>query len=148
MRMSVLKQNHFEFDEYTVLNAVIVGNRKLWDIMQEKDTLYAKPDFSDADGHRASELESEFAEMNGWMAESDAAELLSNLGIGEEMHHRQMNELSGNQKVRVLLAQALFGNPDILLLDEPTNDLDIETINWLEDFLADFKNIVIVVSHD
>ncbi len=148
MRMSVLKQNHFEFDEYTVLNAVIVGNRKLWDIMQEKDTLYAKPDFSDADGHRASELESEFAEMNGWMAESDAAELLSNLGIGEEMHYRQMNELSGNQKVRVLLAQALFGNPDILLLDEPTNDLDIETINWLEDFLADFKNIVIVVSHD
>lgn len=148
MRMSVLKQNHFEFDEYTVLNAVIVGNRKLWDIMQEKDTLYAKPDFSDADGHRASELESEFAEMNGWMAESDAAELLSNLGIGEDMHYRQMNELSGNQKVRVLLAQALFGNPDILLLDEPTNDLDIETINWLEDFLADFKNIVIVVSHD
>lgn len=148
MRMSVLKQNHFEFDEYTVLNAVIVGNRKLWDIMQEKNTLYAKPDFSDADGHRASELESEFAEMNGWMAESDAAELLSNLGIGEDMHYRQMNELSGNQKVRVLLAQALFGNPDILLLDEPTNDLDIETINWLEDFLADFKNIVIVVSHD
>ncbi|MGV3599502.1 MAG: ABC-F family ATP-binding cassette domain-containing protein [Bacteroidota bacterium] len=148
MRMSVLKQNHFEFDEHTVLNAVIVGNRKLWDIMQEKDTLYAKPDFSDADGHRASELESEFAEMNGWMAESDAAELLSNLGIGEDMHYRQMNELSGNQKVRVLLAQALFGNPDILLLDEPTNDLDIETINWLEDFLADFKNIVIVVSHD
>ncbi len=148
MRMSVLKQNHFEFDEHTVLNAVIVGNRKLWDIMQEKDTLYAKPDFSDEDGHRASELESEFAEMNGWMAESDAAELLSNLGIGEDMHYRQMNELSGNQKVRVLLAQALFGNPDILLLDEPTNDLDIETINWLEDFLADFKNIVIVVSHD
>lgn len=148
MRMSVLKQNHFEFDEHTVLNAVIVGNRKLWDIMQEKDALYAKPDFSDADGHRASELESEFAEMNGWMAESDAAELLSNLGIGEDMHYRQMNELSGNQKVRVLLAQALFGNPDILLLDEPTNDLDIETINWLEDFLADFKNIVIVVSHD
>lgn len=148
MRMSVLSQNHFAFDEYTVLNAVIVGNRKLWDIMQEKDALYAKPDFSDADGVRASELEGDFAEMNGWMAESDAAELLSNLGIKEDMHYRQMNELSGNEKVRVLLAQALFGNPDILLLDEPTNDLDIETVAWLEDFLAEFKNIVIVVSHD
>lgn len=148
MRMSVLKQNHFEFDEFTVLNAVIVGNKKLWDIMEEKDAIYAKPDFSDADGMRASELEEQFGEMNGWMAESDAGELLSNLGIKEEMHHRQMNELSGNEKVRVLLAQALFGDPDILLLDEPTNDLDIETVNWLENFLADFKNIVIVVSHD
>lgn len=148
MRMSVLSQNHFAFDDYTVLNAVIVGNRKLWDIMQEKDALYAKEDFSDADGVRASELEGDFAEMNGWMAESDAAELLSNLGIKEETHGRLLNELSGNEKVRVLLAQALFGNPDILLLDEPTNDLDIETVAWLEDFLAEFKNIVIVVSHD
>jgi ATPase subunit of ABC transporter with duplicated ATPase domains len=148
MRMSVLKQNHFEFDEFTVLNAVIVGNKKLWDIMQEKDAIYAKPDFNDEDGIKASQLEEEFGEMNGWMAESDAAELLSNLGIKEEMHYRQMNELSGNEKVRVLLAQALFGEPDILLLDEPTNDLDIETVNWLENFLADFKNIVIVVSHD
>ncbi len=148
MRMSVLKQDHFEFDEFTVLNAVIVGNKKLWDIMEEKEAVYAKPDFSDADGIRASELEEQFGEMNGWMAESDAAELLSNLGIKEDMHHRTMSELSGNQKVRILLAQALFGDPDILLLDEPTNDLDIETANWLENFLADFKNIVIVVSHD
>lgn len=147
-RMSVLSQNHFAFDEFTVLNTVIMGNTKLWDIMQEKDALYAKPDFSDADGHRASELEGEFAEMNGWMAESDAAELLSHVGIKEDMHYKLVKELNGNEKVRVLLAQALFGNPDILLLDEPTNDLDIETINWLEDFLADFKNIVIVVSHD
>lgn len=148
MRMSVLKQNHFEFDEFTVLNAVIVGNKELWKIMEEKDAIYAKPDFSDADGIRASELEEQFGEMNGWMAESDAAELLSNLGIKEDMHYRPMTELSGNEKVRVLLAQALFGDPDILLLDEPTNDLDIETVNWLENFLADFKNIVIVVSHD
>ncbi len=148
MRMSVLSQNHFAFDEFTVINTVIMGNKKLWDIMQEKDALYAKPDFNDADGHRASELEGDFAEMNGWMAESDAAELLSNLGIKESMHNRAMNELSGNEKVRVLLAQALFGDPDILLLDEPTNDLDIETVDWLENFLADFKNIVIVVSHD
>lgn len=148
MRMSVLKQNHFEFDEFTVLNAVIVGNKELWNIMEEKDAIYAKPDFNDADGIRASELEEQFGEMNGWMAESDAAELLSNLGIKEHMHYRPMNELSGNEKVRVLLAQALFGDPDILLLDEPTNDLDIETVNWLENFLADFKNIVIVVSHD
>lgn len=148
MRMSVLKQNHFEFDEFTVLNAVIVGNKELWKIMEEKEAIYAKPDFNDADGIRASELEEQFGEMNGWMAESDAAELLSNLGIKEDMHYRPMNELSGNEKVRVLLAQALFGDPDILLLDEPTNDLDIETVNWLENFLADFKNIVIVVSHD
>ncbi len=148
MRMSVLSQNHFAFDEFTVINTVIMGNKKLWEIMQEKDALYAKPDFNDADGHRASELEGDFAEMNGWMAESDAAELLSNLGIKEEIHSRAMNELSGNEKVRVLLAQALFGDPDILLLDEPTNDLDIETVDWLENFLADFKNIVIVVSHD
>ena len=147
-RMSVLKQNHFEYDETPVLQTVIMGNKKLWDVMQEKDAIYAKPDFSDADGIRASELEGEFAEMNGWNAESEAAELLSNLGIKEELHSRVMKELNGNEKVRVLLAQALFGNPDILLLDEPTNDLDVETITWLENFLADFKNTVIVVSHD
>jgi ATPase subunit of ABC transporter with duplicated ATPase domains len=147
-RMSVLKQNHFEYDEVPVLQTVIMGNKKLWDVMLEKDAIYAKPDFSDADGIRASELEGEFAEMNGWNAESEAAELLSNLGIKEELHTRLMKELNGNEKVRVLLAQALFGNPDILLLDEPTNDLDVETITWLEDFLADFKNTVIVVSHD
>lgn len=147
-RMSVLKQNHFEFDSYPVLQTVIMGNKKLWDVMQEKDALYAKPDFSEADGLRASELEGEFAEMNGWNAESDAAEMLSNLGVKEELHSRLMGELSGKEKVRVLLAQALFGNPDILLLDEPTNDLDVETISWLENFLADFQNTVIVVSHD
>ncbi len=147
-RMSVLKQNHFEFDEYPVLQTVIMGNRKLYDIMLEKDAIYLKPDFSDADGERAAELEGHFAEMNGWESESDAATLLSNLGIREELHAKLMNELSNNEKVRVLLAQALFGNPDILLLDEPTNDLDVETIMWLEDFLAEFKNTVLVVSHD
>ena len=147
-RMSFLKQNHFEFDEFTVLNTVIMGHKKLYDIMQEKDAIYAKPDFSEADGMRASELEAEFAEMDGWNAEPDAAALLSGLGIEEADHYRTMNELSGMQKVRVLLAQALFGNPDILILDEPTNDLDYKTIGWLEDFLLDFKNTVIVVSHD
>jgi ATPase subunit of ABC transporter with duplicated ATPase domains len=148
LRMSVLKQNHFAFDEFPVLQTVIMGNEKLYKVMQEKDTLYAKADFSDADGLRASELESEFAEMNGWNADSDAADMLSKLGIKEELHTRLMSELNGKEKVRVLLAQALFGNPDILLLDEPTNDLDVETIAWLEDFLADYQNIVIVVSHD
>lgn len=147
-RMAVLKQNHFEFDETTVINTVIMGHKRLWEIMAEKDAIYAKADFSEADGVKASELEGEFAEMNGWMAESDAAELLSNLGIKEDKHQILMKDLSGNEKVRVLLAQALFGNPDILLLDEPTNDLDVETISWLEDFLAEFKNTVIVVSHD
>ena len=147
-RMSVLKQNHFEFDAFPVLQTVIMGNKVLYEIMLEKDVLYAKADFSDADGERLGELESEFAEMNGWEAESDAASLLGNLGIGVEFHERQMNELTGQQKVRVLLAQALFGNPDILLLDEPTNDLDAETALWLENFLADFKNTVLVVSHD
>ncbi|MFN0031886.1 MAG: ABC-F family ATP-binding cassette domain-containing protein [Flavobacteriales bacterium] len=147
-RMSVLKQNHFEFDEYAVLPAVLMGNKKLYTIMKEKDALYAKPDFSDEDGERAAELEMHFAEMDGWNAESDAANLLSGLGIKEEIHHRLMSELSGKEKVRVLLAQALFGNPDILLLDEPTNDLDVDTIGWLENFLADFQNTVIVVSHD
>jgi len=148
LRMSVLKQNHFAFDEFPVLQTVIMGNEKLYKVMQEKDALYAKADFSDADGLRASELESEFAEMNGWNADSDAADMLSKLGIKEELHTRLMSELNGKEKVRVLLAQALFGNPDILLLDEPTNDLDVETIAWLEDFLADYQNIVIVVSHD
>lgn len=148
LRMSVLKQNHFAYDAFPVLQTVIMGNEKLYKVMQEKDALYAKADFSDADGLRASELESEFAEMNGWNSESEAADMLSKLGIREELHHRMMNELNGKEKVRVLLAQALFGNPDILLLDEPTNDLDVETIAWLEDFLADYANIVIVVSHD
>lgn len=147
-RIAVLKQNHFEFDEFPVLQAVIMGHKKLWDIIQEKESLYAKPDFSDADGERVSELEGLFSEMNGWNVESDAASLLSGLGITENLHSKLMKELSGKEKVRVLLAQALFGNPDILLLDEPTNDLDIETISWLEDFLADFQNTVIVVSHD
>lgn len=147
-RMSVLKQNHFEFDQYPVLQTVIMGNKKLWDIMQEKDAIYAKVDFTDADGEKAAELEGIFADMEGWNAESDAAGMLSSLGIKEEQHNQLMGELSGKDKVRVLLAQALFGNPDILLLDEPTNDLDVETISWLENFLADFQNTVIVVSHD
>lgn len=147
-RMSVLKQNHFEFDQIPVLQTVLMGNKKLWDIMVEKDAVYAKPDFSDEDGARAAELETLFAEMDGWDAESSAANLLSELGIKENLHHKLMHELNGKEKVRVLLAQALFGNPDILLLDEPTNDLDVETITWLEDFLADFQNTVIVVSHD
>ncbi|MEM9858350.1 MAG: ATP-binding cassette domain-containing protein [Bacteroidota bacterium] len=147
-RMAVLRQNHFEFDEETVLNTVMRGHSKLWDIMQEKNAIYEKPDFSEEDGVKASELEAEFAEMDGWNAESDAAALLSGLGIKEDNHYLLMKELSGNQKVRVLLAQAIFGNPDILILDEPTNDLDIQTIAWLEDFLLEFKNTVIVVSHD
>lgn len=147
-RLTVLKQNHFEFDSFQVLETVIMGHKKLYDIMKEKDAIYMKADFSEADGLRASELEGDFAEMDGWNAESDAANLLSGLGIKESLHFKQMNELSGNEKVRVLLAQAIFGNPDILLLDEPTNDLDVETIIWLENYLADFKNTVIVVSHD
>ncbi len=147
-RMAVLSQNHFEFDECTVLNTVIMGHSTLWKIMEEKDAIYAKADFDEKDGIRASELESEFAEMDGWNAESDAAALLSGLGIREADHYKQLKELEGNLKVRVLLAQALFGNPDILILDEPTNDLDLKTITWLEDFLLDFKNTVIVVSHD
>src|SRR6186713_2440774 len=147
-RMAVLRQNHHEFDEVSVLDTVMMGHTKLWSIMLEKDAIYARPDFSEADGIRASELEAEFSEMNGWNAQSDAAALLSGLGIIEEDHYTLVKELSGNQKVRVLLAQALFGNPDILILDEPTNDLDIHTVSWLEDFLLDFKNTVIVVSHD
>ena len=147
-RMAVLKQDHYEFDEVPVLQTVIMGHSVLWDIMQEKDAIYLKPDFSEADGMRASVLEEKFADMEGWNAESDAANILSGLGIHEELHYKLMKELNGNQKVRVLLAQAIFGNPDILLLDEPTNDLDVDTISWLENFLADFKNTVIVVSHD
>lgn len=147
-RMAVLRQNHYEFDEVAVLDTVMMGYSKLWKIMKEKDAIYEKPDFSEADGIRASELEAEFAEMNGWNAQSDAASLLSGLGIAEEEHFKLVKELSGSQKVRVLLAQAIFGNPDILILDEPTNDLDLKTVGWLEDFLLEFKNTVIVVSHD
>src|SRR6187431_2138538 len=147
-RMAVLRQNHHEFDEVAVIDTVMMGHGKLWSIMQEKDAIYAKPDFSEADGIRASELEADFAEMDGWNAQSDAAALLSGLDIEESEHYKLVKELSGNQKVRVLLAQAIFGNPDILILDEPTNDLDIHTVSWLEDFLLEFKNTVIVVSHD
>ena len=147
-RMSVLEQDHFKFDDCTVLNTVLQGHTVLWDIIQEKDALYAKPDFNDADGIRASELEEKFAELEGWNAEADAAALLSGLGIKEARHHMLMRDLSGNEKVRVLLAKALFGNPDNLLLDEPTNDLDLETVAWLEDYLSKFENTVLVVSHD
>jgi len=147
-RLSVLKQNHFDYEEYTVLNAVLFGHTELWNIIQEKDILYAKADFSDKDGMRAAELEERFAEIDGWNAESDAAMLLSGLGIKEEFHHRLMKELGGKEKVRVLLAQALFGKPDNLLLDEPTNDLDLETVSWLENYLGNYENTVLVVSHD
>ncbi|UYQ91575.1 ATP-binding cassette domain-containing protein [Chitinophaga horti] len=147
-RMSVLKQNHFEFDEITVLNSVLMGNKKLWEIAKERDEIYAKADFTEEDGMRAGELEAEYGEMGGYTAESDAGVLLGDLGVKEEMHSVLMKDVPGSVKVRVLLAQALFGNPDILLLDEPTNDLDVETIGWLENFLADYENIVIVVSHD
>ena len=147
-RMSVLEQDHFKFDDYTVLDTVLMGHTVLWDIMKEKDALYSKEDFSDADGIRASELEEKFAELEGWNAESDAAALLSGLGIKEERHGMLMRDMSGNEKVRVLLAKALFGNPDNLLLDEPTNDLDLDTVAWLEDYLSKFENTVLVVSHD
>lgn len=147
-RMAVLKQNQFEFDDHTVLNTVLMGHGKLWSISQERDAVYAKEDFSEADGIRAGELENEFGEMGGYTAESDAATLLSELGVSDSMHGQLMKDISANLKVRVLLAQALFGNPDILLLDEPTNNLDVETISWLENFLAEYENIVLVVSHD
>ena len=147
-RLSVLKQDHFEFDEYTVLDTVMMGHTVLWKIKEEKDAIYLKEDFSDADGLRASELEDKFSEMNGWNAESDAAALLSGLGIKEDLHYQLMKELSGMEKVRVLLARALFGKPDNLLLDEPTNDLDVETVMWLENYLANYENTVLVVSHD
>ena len=147
-RLSVLAQDHFAFDDYTVLDTVLTGHTTLWDIMSEKNAIYAKEDFSDEDGLRASELEEKFAEMEGWNAESDAAALLSGLGIEEALHDRMMKYLSGKQKVRVLLARALFGKPDNLLLDEPTNDLDLETVAWLENYFFNFKHTVLVVSHD
>jgi ATPase subunit of ABC transporter with duplicated ATPase domains len=147
-RMAVLKQNQFEFDECTVLNTVLMGHKRLWDVMHERDAIYAKADFTEEDGMKAGELEGEFGEMGGYEAESNAGMLLSSLGVKEEMHQVQMKNIPSTFKVRVLLAQALFGNPDILLLDEPTNGLDIETIGWLENFLADYENIVLVVSHD
>ena len=147
-RISVLRQDHFLYDEFDVLTTVIMGNKRLYEVMQEKDALYSKPDFSDEDGIRAAELEGEFAEMDGWDAESSAQSMLNQLGITEDLHYKKMAELDGNDKVKVLLAQALFGNPDILLLDEPTNHLDVRAIRWLERFLGDFENTVIVVSHD
>lgn len=147
-RMAVLAQNQFAFDDQTVLNTVLMGHKKMWAVMHEKDALYMKEDFSEADGIKAGELEHEFGEMGGYTAESDAATLLSELGVKDELHQVEMKDLSANLKVRVLLAQALFGNPDILLLDEPTNNLDVETISWLENFLAEYENIVLVVSHD
>ena len=147
-RLSVLEQNHFKYDDYPVLDTVIMGNQRLYDIMKEKEAIYAKPDFTDEDGIRASELEGEFAEMNGWEAESDAAQLLNGLGIETDLHYAIMKDLSGSEKVKVLLARALFVNPDILLLDEPTNHLDLAAIEWLEEFLINFDNTVIVVSHD
>ena len=147
-RLSVLKQDHFEFDEYTVLDTVMMGHDVLWKIKEEKDNIYLKEDFSDADGIRASELEDKFAQLNGWNGESDAASLLSGLGIKEDLHYQLMKELSGMEKVRVLLARALFGKPDNLLLDEPTNDLDVDTVMWLENYLANYENTVLVVSHD
>jgi len=147
-RLSVLKQDHFAYDEYTVLDTVIMGNQRLYDIMQEKDALYAKEDFSEEDGVKASELEGEFVELNGWEAESDASKLIQGLGLPEDILYQQMAGLSGNDKVKVLLAQALFGNPDIILLDEPTNHLDIDAVKWLEEFLSEYFGTVIVVSHD
>ncbi len=147
-RMSILKQDHYAFDEYTVMDTVIMGNEKLYNIMKEKDALYAKPDFSDEDGIKASELEAEFADMDGWNAESEASSLLQGLGIATKLHETMMDELNGNEKVKVLLAQTLFGKPDILILDEPTNHLDVQSIRWLQRFLGDFHGTVIVVSHD
>ena len=147
-RLSVLEQDHFKYDDYTVMDTVILGNRRLYEVMKEKDAIYAKEDFSDEDGIRVSDLEAEFAEMDGWDAETNAAMLLNGLGVEDEFHYAQMSELDGSLKVKVLLAKALFGNPDILLLDEPTNHLDLDAINWLEEFLIGFQNTIIVVSHD
>ena len=146
-RLSVLEQHHFKYDEFSVIDTVIMGNQRLYDIMKEKDAIYAKEDFSDADGEKAAELEAEFAEMDGWNAEADAATLLNGLGVETEYHYMQMGELEDSLKVKVLLAKALFGNPDVLLLDEPTNHLDMDAIAWLEEFLINFENTVIVVSH-
>lgn len=148
IRMSVLKQDHFAFDEYTVLDTIIMGNKHLYDIMKEKDALYMKEDFSDEDGIKAAELEAEFAELDGWEAESNASRLIQGLGLSEDLMYQQMSSLTGNEKVKILLAQALFGNPDIILLDEPTNHLDIQAIEWLEEFIMDYEGTVIVVSHD
>ncbi|MGE5674441.1 MAG: ABC-F family ATP-binding cassette domain-containing protein, partial [Mycobacterium leprae] len=147
-RLAVLKQDHFEYDQFTVLQTVVMGHSRLYAVMQEKDAIYMKADFSDADGMRAAELEAEFGELGGWEAEADAAILLNGLGVSEELHGKLMGDLSGAEKVKVLLAQALFGKPDILLLDEPTNHLDLQAIEWLEEFLINFENTVIVVSHD
>ena len=147
-RLSVLSQDHFQYDHCTVLNTVLMGHTTMWEVMQERDALYSKPDFSDEDGIHVAELEEKFAEMGGYTAESDAAALLSGVGIKEAKHNRMMSELSAKEKVRVMLAKALFGNPDNLLLDEPTNDLDLETVAWLENYLANFENTVLVVSHD
>ena len=147
-RLSVLKQDHFAYEEYSVIDTVIMGNQELYNIMKEKDAIYAKPDFSEEDGMKAAKLEERFAELDGWNAEADASTLLNNLGIPGELHYKLMKEIEAKDKVKVLLAQALFGNPDVLLLDEPTNDLDLKSINWLQDFLIDFENTVIVVSHD
>ena len=148
VRMSVLRQDHFAFDDFTVLDTVIYGNRKLYDIMKEKDALYAKEDFTEADGIRASELEGDFAEMNGWESESDASKLIQGLGLSVDCLYMTMSSLTEGEKVKVLLAQALFGNPDIILLDEPTNGLDLDAVMWLEDFLSDYFGTVLVVSHD
>lgn len=147
-RLSVLNQDHFKFDEYTVLDTVLMGHTVLWDIMKQREALYAKEDFTDEDGIKAAELEEKFAELEGWNAESDAAILLSGLGIKDDKHYSLMGDLSGKEKVRVMLAQALFGNPDNLLLDEPTNDLDMDTVTWLEEYLSNFEHTVLVVSHD
>ncbi|MFJ7952841.1 ABC-F family ATP-binding cassette domain-containing protein [Lysinibacillus sp. NPDC096418] len=147
-RLSVLRQNHFEYDEFNVLDTVVMGNKRLWEVKAEKDAIYAKEEFSDEDGMRAAELEGEFADLNGWEAESEAATLLNGLGIGDDLHYMLMADLEGSDKVKVLLAQALFGKPDVLLLDEPTNHLDLKAIQWLEEFLINFENTVIVVSHD
>ena len=147
-RLSVLEQDHFKYDNYTVINTVLMGHKPLWDNMQERDALYSKSEMTEADGNRAAELEEAFAEMDGWNAESDAAQLLSGLGIKEDSHYKMMSELSNNEKVRVMMAKALFGNPDNLLLDEPTNDLDLDTVGWLEEYLSNVEQTVLVVSHD
>ena len=147
-RLSVLEQDHFKYDNYTVINTVLMGHQPLWQNMQERDALYSKAEMTDEDGNRAAELEEAFAEMDGWNAESDAAQLLSGLGIKEDSHYKMMSELSNNEKVRVMMAKALFGNPDNLLLDEPTNDLDLDTVQWLEEYLSNVEQTVLVVSHD
>ena len=147
-RLSVLDQDHFKYDEYSVMDTVLMGHQPLWQNMKEREALYMKADFSDEDGNRVAELEEKFAEMGGWNAESDAAQMLSNLGVKDDLHQKQMSELSNNEKVRVMLAKALFGNPDNLLLDEPTNDLDLDTVQWLEEYLSNVEQTVLVVSHD